>query len=77
MTQKIQTPPWAKRLASRFHDAVDLEVARQRMPEKFKPLATYNSEVARGVVHTPQWTAQMRMLQQEFDAWAAKIREHL
>jgi len=35
--------------------------------EKFSPLATYNSEVGRGLVHTPEWAARMAKLQQEFD----------
>lgn len=30
-------------------------------------LATYNSERARGLVHTPEWRAQMVQLQAWFD----------
>ena len=34
----------------------------------FETLATYNAEVARGIVHTPEWDARMADLQREFDA---------
>lgn len=36
--------------------------------EKFEPLAVYNAECARGIVHTPEWDAKMAELQREFDA---------
>jgi hypothetical protein len=39
------------------------------MPGKFHPLATYNAECQRGIVHTPAWDAQMAELQREFDGW--------
>jgi hypothetical protein len=39
------------------------------MPSRFDKLATYNSEVARGLVHTPEWQKQMAELQREFHAW--------
>lgn len=41
------------------------------MPDKFEALAQYNAEVWRGLVHTPEWSAQMAELQREFDAWRA------
>ena len=40
------------------------------MPGEFHVLATYNSEVARGLVHTPEWAARMAELQARFDRWA-------
>jgi hypothetical protein len=41
----------------------------ERMPDKFHALATYNSEVARGIVHTAEWDDRMAALQAEFDQW--------
>ena len=40
-----------------------------RNHERFRPLATYNAERDRGIVHTADWTAKMYALQQEFDLW--------
>ena len=37
-------------------------------------LAIYNAEVARGIVHTPEWDAKMAELQREFDAWARNAK---
>jgi hypothetical protein len=31
-------------------------------------LARYNSEVSRGIVHTPEWKAEMAKLQERFNA---------
>jgi hypothetical protein len=31
-------------------------------------LADYNSERARGIVHTPEWDAKMKKLQEQYDA---------
>ncbi len=39
---------------------------------RFDPLATYNAERSRGIVHTPQWQAKMAALQAEFDAWISE-----
>ncbi len=39
------------------------------MPERFNVLAGYNSEVAHGIVHTPEWDAQMAALQSAFNEW--------
>ena len=39
------------------------------MPQKFEILAVYNAEVARGIMHTPQWDVKMADLQREFDRW--------
>jgi hypothetical protein len=39
------------------------------MPSRFDKLATYNSEVGRGLVHTPEWREQMAELQREFHVW--------
>ena len=35
--------------------------------EDIQALAGYNSEVARGIVHTQAWKDQMNQLQQEFN----------
>ena len=41
--------------------------------EKFHALARYNSEVARGIVHTPEWDERMRDLQSEWNAaWSTE-----
>lgn len=34
-------------------------------------LAAYNAEVARGVVHTPEWDERMKTLQAEYDYMTA------
>lgn len=39
----------------------------ETMPDKFGPLAAYNAERARGIVHTPEWDAHMAKLQAEFN----------
>lgn len=39
-----------------------------RMDSKFEPLATYNAERSRGIVHTAEYDARMAELQREFDA---------
>jgi hypothetical protein len=38
------------------------------MDPKFEPLSRYNGEVARGIAHTPEWSARMAELQAEFNA---------
>ena len=35
---------------------------------RFSVLATYNGEVARGIVHTEAWTKKMITLQEEYNA---------
>lgn len=45
---------------------------RNREPHEFDALATYNSEVARGIVHTPEWVEQMRYEKARFDAQQAE-----
>jgi hypothetical protein len=42
------------------------------MPEEFEPLAVYNAERGRGIVHTAEYDAAMAALQEQFDHW---IRE--
>jgi hypothetical protein len=37
------------------------------MQAKFGPLAVYNAEVARGIMHTAEYAAAMAQLQREFD----------
>lgn len=36
-------------------------------PYEFAELATYNSERARGIVHTPEWVRRMEAEQERFD----------
>ena len=44
---------------------------------RFQPLAVYNAEVARGIVHTREWDAKMAELQREFDEHAAEVQRTL
>ena len=37
-------------------------------PYKWSDLALYNSEVDRGITHTPEWCAEMAKQQRQFDA---------
>jgi hypothetical protein len=41
---------------------------------RWNDLARYNSEVARGIVHTPEWKAKMADQQRQFDEEAARHR---
>jgi hypothetical protein len=34
---------------------------------RFRVLAEYNSEVARGIIHTEAWKQKMAVLQREYD----------
>lgn len=43
----------------------------EAMPLRFERLASYNAEVARGIIHTPEWRAGMAALQADYDAWVA------
>ncbi|MGE5829739.1 MAG: hypothetical protein ACM30G_15465 [Micromonosporaceae bacterium] len=36
----------------------------------FHHLAVYNAEVARGLIHTPEWDERMAVAQAEFDRWS-------
>lgn len=36
--------------------------------DKYVPLAIFNSETARGLIHTEEWKLQMKKLQAEYDA---------
>ena len=49
---------------------------RNRKPEgcpltedEFHVLASYNAEVARGIVHTTNWKINMAVLQTKYNAW--------
>ena len=42
------------------------------MTEATEMLAQYNAERARGIVHTPEWTERMAVLQARFDE---RVRE--
>ena len=52
----------------------------EQMPDKFHALAVYNSERARGIVHTAEWDGRMAALQAEFDQWqypaTAEAQQH-
>lgn len=48
---------------------------RTHEPYEFTDLATYNSEVARGIVHTPEWVEAMRNQQERFNAQQAERAE--
>lgn len=41
--------------------------------KQFNDLATYNSEVARGIVHTEEYILKMQGLQKQYDE---KMRHH-
>ena len=38
-----------------------------RRAERWNTLGTYNSEIARGIVHTPEWDAEMAEEQRLFN----------
>lgn len=38
-------------------------------PFDVRDLAIYNAEVARGIVHTPEWKAKMAAEQERFNEW--------
>lgn len=40
-------------------------------------LATYNAERSRGIMHTPQWQAEMAELQGRFDTAMAEVHDVL
>lgn len=46
---------------------------RKHHEDRWLPLATYNAEVARGVVHTPEYDAKMAGWQKSFDAEMAEV----
>ena len=41
--------------------------------DDYSLLATYNSEVARGIVHTPEWQARMQAVQDRFNRQSAEF----
>jgi hypothetical protein len=41
----------------------------RKLPKQFKPLRAYEEERRRGVVHTPEYDEQMRVLKEEFQRW--------
>ena len=49
-------------------------------PYEFEALATYNSEKARGIVHTPEWVEKMKHEQERFNQqqwWYVKHDGHV
>lgn len=47
---------------------------RGRQVARFDPLAVYDAECARGIVHTAEWDEKMAKLQREFDDWQQASR---
>lgn len=51
---------------------------KEPMPYRFYELAVYNSEVARGIVHTDEWNEKMRTEREAFDDWKwSSIQDYL
>lgn len=59
----------AQKTAGKQHDARLRRLGP--MPAEYKPLAVYNAECARGIVHTAEYDASMAWLQRQYDEWAA------
>lgn len=47
----------------------------KEMPTKFWTLVTYNSEIARGIMHTEKWKRKMDLLHKVFNEWQRNVRE--
>ena len=45
----------------------------RKLPKQFKPLRAYEEERRRGVVHTPEYDEQMRVLKEEFQRWLLAV----
>jgi hypothetical protein len=61
------------RQLAHLHDvARQAELRARREHDRWSALARYNAEVARGIVHTPEWRARMEEDQRQFDAEQAK-----
>lgn len=58
--------PWNRPFDFERHDRI----------HRWKPLADYNSERHRGIVHTPEWDAFMAEEQAAFDAETTEQRAH-
>lgn len=78
MADEEPLPEWERALLER-QAAEQAEAERQRtvrrerlgpMPAEFEPLATYNAECWRGLVHTAEYRAAMVALQRRFNEWA-------
>lgn len=41
----------------------------RKLPKRFKPLQAYDDECRRGLMHTPEYDAQMQQLKEEFQHW--------
>ena len=41
----------------------------RNLPKQFKPLAVYDAECKRGLVHTPEYDERMARLKEEFHRW--------
>jgi len=58
---------WDRRYSSSLTED---EIRRSR----YNDLAIYNGEVARGIVHTPEWVAKMKLVQEEYTVWLRECR---
>ncbi|HOW79413.1 MAG TPA: hypothetical protein PK406_08180 [Verrucomicrobiota bacterium] len=70
------TPPEGRvNMTKKRRSAADGRTVREVFwEERFNSLATYNSEVARGIVHTPEWIQKMADMQSDYNA---KIQRRL
>jgi hypothetical protein len=41
----------------------------RKLPKQFKSLKAYDAERRRGLVHTPEYDEQMRVLKEQFQGW--------
>jgi hypothetical protein len=40
-----------------------------KLPKQFKPLKIHDEEKRRGLIHSPEYDEQMRVLKEEFQRW--------
>lgn len=41
----------------------------RKLPKQFKPLKDYDAERQRGLMHSPEYDEQMKVLKEQFQAW--------
>ena len=46
----------------------------RKLPKQFKPLKAYDAECRRGLVHTPEYDEQMRLVKEQFQRWLLEDR---
>jgi len=52
-----------------------IELPPDMTEDEFHQLATYNGEIGRGLVHTPEWKAKMAVSQERWNRWAVEQQE--